>query len=284
MRYSTLVEASYDKQRTILDGMYQLFPVGEEQHGIQLESIGATIGGVGDAPQAIKSAMVTARDAFLEAGIIAYHRAQIPGQQGRKSHLTLLVPHYQAKEMLDKWQKDRLMKPWTGKPRRNPPKAIKASAAITNGETTGSRAFGEAMALSQKEDEPVKAIAGPDAPLPLAALAPLRRDESYALVTAARQYAGRRKAIHDKIRELKDQGISLKMDVEDAFDFTTDERLESVSLILPYLDQVERFAENALRRVEEGNSTERQLKAQIEGLRRELRRHQTEPTVVHAER
>lgn len=64
-------------------------------------------------------------------------------------------------------------------------------------------------------------------------LRPLRKDESLAIVEAARQYLGRKQLKAQKLKELRDGGINVP---DNAIPLARDERLENVLLTLPYID------------------------------------------------
>lgn len=133
----------------------------------------------------------------------------------------------------------------------------------------------ERVAIATKPDEEVRAIAGPDRPSPFATLAPLRKDEPGALVEAARQYASRSGRIHDQIDKLmataKELGITLNPDMlAGGVQLETDERLESISLVLPYIDKLEARVVRLTAEL-----TEMRGKGDLETLRNENRRLKT---------
>lgn len=113
-----------------------------------------------------------------------------------------------------------------------------------------------------ERDQPVEAISGPDAPSPLASLAEARRDESYAIVEAARQYLGRSDRMETQIHALLGQARELGLTVDEAALRSSispdkpDERLEAITLALPYIDRLER-------RISRAEETITKLRAQL---------------------
>lgn len=102
-----------------------------------------------------------------------------------------------------------------------------------------------------KEAAPVKdfetvAIVGDDPVSAMAALHEARRDESYALVEAARQYTTRATRMDQQVEGLLAQARELGLHVDEAAlrasisPVARDERLEAVALVLPYIDGLER--------------------------------------------
>lgn len=104
--------------------------------------------------------------------------------------------------------------------------------------------------------EDTKAIAGPDAPKPLASLASLRKDEPGALIEAARQYSKRDTEIRSRIQALSESAKALGIEVnEDAvmlgIKMPEDERLATIGLVLPVIDRQEKTIERLTSTVEE---------------------------------
>lgn len=106
--------------------------------------------------------------------------------------------------------------------------------------------FGHPVTIASRDEEVTRAIAGPEVRETLADVAPvglraLRKDESVALIEAARQYHNRNGAVHKKLDELAaladEIGITFsKEKALESIQFDTDDRLEAISLVLPYID------------------------------------------------
>lgn len=111
------------------------------------------------------------------------------------------------------------------------------------------KATSEPRKPRKAEVEDIKAIVGPDAPV-LADIMPkevrdLRKDEPAALIEAARQYANRtltvQGGLNDLAKKLADLGIAFDIEkAQEAFHFEEDERLETIALVLPTIDRLER--------------------------------------------
>lgn len=140
----------------------------------------------------------------------------------------------------------------------------------------------ERVTIAKDKAEDTRAVAGPEAPKPLAALAPLRKaDDATALVEAARQYANRTDNIDDSVTKLMTAAKSLGVEIDEAalrlsIHILPDERLETISLVLPVIDRLERTVERLTATVEQmrekAKETERltienrRLRARVEGL------------------
>jgi hypothetical protein len=127
------------------------------------------------------------------------------------------------------------------------------------------------LAVRVDRDQPVEAIAGPDKPNPFAALAPLRKDESYALVEAARQYNQRDTKVNERIegllRQAKEFGLTVdETALRNSITIARDERLETVSLVLPYIGMVE----SQLANYQEQNERLRKQLSDMEKTQREI--------------
>jgi hypothetical protein len=109
------------------------------------------------------------------------------------------------------------------------------------------------VVLASSDAEVTRAIAGPEPENPFLILRGLRKDESAALVEAARQYLDRAKLVQTKLGELEAAGIHIDMS---AVKFDKDDRLETVALTLPYIGRLESEIHNYVN--------------QIEGLRRKI--------------
>ena len=182
----------------------------------------------------------------------------LPG--GRHYNYTILVPYDEALDRLVKDQAERDAAATTNR------KAGAKRGARKRTET-GTAAFRKRLAenAGRLPDETV-AIVGPDADDGLAAkvpaaqlrkLAETRKDEPAALVEAARQYVARPKSninamLADLEAEAEKLGITFDREqflrdwpgFADATESETDERLEAIALVLPYIDALERRSEH----------------------------------------
>lgn len=113
------------------------------------------------------------------------------------------------------------------KTREEAHESLKAEQLASSGEKGSSKPRPESI---------LRHVAGPDdVESKFENLRPLRKDESLALVEAARQYLGRKQLKAQKLKELRDGGINVP---DSAIPLARDERLESVTLTLPYIDSL----------------------------------------------
>lgn len=119
------------------------------------------------------------------------------------------------------------------------------------------------VAIATKPDEVTRAVAGPDAPKPLAALSSARKpDEAIALVAAARQY-NRGDRIAEQVTALQKAAETLGITIDPqvfaaGIKVEHDERLETVALLLPYIDSLESRIERMGRQLSESRDKVRE--------------------------
>lgn len=220
MRLSTHVQKRFDTEAEVLRGLYDLMEPGKEEQ-IGSRSVSEALG--------IKQNQVDAAQRhFRQMGILSA-RLEYPGG-GRISYWKLEVSSKgRALDMLATEHKRELLEgPWDANlaPKYRPRKVKEAPKEAPS----------DGLALaSDKSDDEVRAIAGPDAPSPFAVLAPLRKSESGALVAAAQQYRDRHALLATKLKELREAGINVD---EKAITLARDERLETIMLVLPYIEDL----------------------------------------------
>lgn len=197
-----------------------------------------------------KIAVRRTRELLVEVAVLRTRRV-VPEGQSRpvtaKTEWTLSRPLGEAKGRLTvKWQRDdahthELMSqpnPAKGRKRRAP-------AATESMHLNGNGAYTNATvsAANHPESELVH-VSGPDAPAPLASLAPERKDDPGALVEAARQYANLHTQVERKLKELEGMGIHVEWEkVAKAVQLPSDPRLQAVADALPYIERLERVNE-----------------------------------------
>ena len=228
------------KRRLILDRIYDLLDVGVEARELSAamfadDNISAHT--VGDYTREMDKAGILRRR-------MEYGTPKNGLRTGRHFHWTLLVPKRRAIEILDVLDATEIAN--IDRARR---KAGKKAAQT--------RKNGIDKAIRVVDDEPVEAIIGPDAPNQFEVLRPYRRvvAEPYALVEAARQYANRTNTMSSKIDALLAQARELGMTVDEAtlrgsVVFDSDDRLDVVVLVLPYIDQLEAATARLIGQVE----------------------------------
>lgn len=240
MKITKAVQRKFDTQERILGKLYDLFPVGEEQHKASIKALSTTM-------EESEGPMAMSLKTFNDLNILS-RRTTYPGFQDQTTHLTLLVPIHEARELLAGWHTEIRdtphPKPYPsggkGESRLNAggrkPKQPDLDLSLDLGQD-------DKVALATKpasEGEELVAVAGPEkGDSPWEVLRPLRKDQSRALVEAARQYKNKSTFLRTKIEELRGEGFHVE---ESMFRFDIDERLEFVGLVLPYVDSL--IAEN----------------------------------------
>jgi hypothetical protein len=209
--------AAQEKSRKAIHGMYQLLaPVGQEStESVNYKSLAAAIGVEPYLLQRIITLLAK------KGALVRRYRGHV-GQPsaGKSSYWTLTVPEEEAvKIMISDWKN--LYQP-TPKPKETPAKEIAADAVVV---------------ADERSPEEVRAIAGPENKNePFEVLRHLRRDESAAQVEAVRQYIDRAAFLDQKLDELAKAGITVN---RAAIVFERDERLETLALLLPYINNLE---------------------------------------------
>jgi hypothetical protein len=96
------------------------------------------------------------------------------------------------------------------------------------------------VTVAQTEKEETRAIAGPEPKKTFTILAPLRKDEPRAFIEAARQYANRQTAVEKEYQSLVTMGLQVDRELFfKAISLPRDETLETVSLVLPLITELE---------------------------------------------
>lgn len=140
----------------------------------------------------------------------------------------------------------------------------------------------ETVVVAAKAEEETRAIAGPDRPSSFEALRPLRKaDDATALIEAARQYANRSGKVSEQLAALKKMARELGVEIDESvvlsgISLIPDDRLETISLVLPVIERLERDNARLIKTLAEVNdkakTTEhlqienRRLKARVEAL------------------
>jgi hypothetical protein len=248
---TTMIDKAQEKERATLDALYERLEVGKEALDMSSKTLGAEIG-VGDRA-------APAITLFEELGILRrrmeYGNATTNGLPfGRHYHWTLVVPKDEAVTKLAANQAERraasLAAIEAGRKKQGKThaensaarKAAKAAAVVT-----------PAVTLATDDTEEVRAIAGEEPDRHLGSLMnesirALRKDDAAALIEAARQYTKRTTSIDAKIDELAklaaEVGISFDREkAHDAVRYDTDERLEAIKDVLPYIEKLEASVE-----------------------------------------
>lgn len=215
------------------------------------------------------SRAATLQELGILARVIHYGRLQPNGtyKMGRFAMWNLLMEHGDARVAVTAWEEAFMAgevflthSVRSAKLKKKPTQKDQMPAVMVEAMRTG-RSPGEIEAeltvLATNDKEDTKAIAGPDAPSPMAALAPLRKaDDATALIAAARQYATRTDTLADRIAALKTAAAELGIEIDEAammrgIHVVPDERLETVSLVLPVINTLESKVERLSAQVAE---------------------------------
>lgn len=253
------IAAARAKHVAAIEGIYDLLGVEKEQQSGYHQM--ADVLGIPDASVGHVTSWMR------KAGFLTARSAGMPdGSFGKSSWWTLHGSKEECVAALKKsWGKPGVRKPAATAAAPDPDTAIPPVDMQTDHRynppsTTSER--NEAVALATKDDEEVRAIAGPEPESPFAVLRALRKDESGALVEAARQYANRAKLVDQKLGELEAAGIHVD---RGAVKMDKDERLEAISLVLPHINSLE----NALHNFSEQNEGLRKKMADYDQMRRD---------------
>lgn len=232
------------KRRVTLDRIYDVLDVGVEARMVTNEMFAA--------PQLSAHTVGDYVRTFEEAGILTRRCEWLASSDnyrfGKRWHWTLQKPHAEAVAILDRIDEQEL---------EAADRNFKAAISTKVAKSKEVR-FTDGSAVRVVDGQPVEAISGPDAPSPFDVLRPYRRivSEPYALVEAARQYRDRGSKIDSRINALLEEAADLGLKVdEDALraaivPVAHDERLETIVLALPYIEQLEAATARLLGQVE----------------------------------
>lgn len=218
-------------ERQWLAALYKKWTVQEEQADVNYVRLAEDIG-------ASSASFLKATHIYRELGILI---TRLTYDRGRHSFWTLAVPQDEAMQRLAEYHAGEETRVTTPKPKPEP------------------------------KPEPVSelvASVGGNAESPFTPLASLRKDDQEALIAAARQYASRKTMLTEMLGQLERAGITANTD---AFNFTYDERLESIALVLPAIDRRQRQIEALEDRIQRYADQARPREQRIEDLEREIR-------------
>ena len=238
MDYGTRNER-FEKERRVLDKIYELVPVGQEFVCTSMTIYNAFEDFPSSPGQFTRYVSeVEKAGVFTRRYTMVTDNSRPDGRNGKVAYWTLLVDHDKARALLQESQEARM------------------------------RATDEMLAQPRKPRKPqgfsqpetTVAIVGPDAPTLAEAMSrqvrDLRKDETGALLEAARQYANRKDSAMGKLQELAKtmEELGIRFDADKAaaaMHFEEDERLETIALILPYVERLERVNEQLANQVAE---------------------------------
>lgn len=230
----TQIKRKHTKRREVLDRIYDVLDVGVEARMVTCEMFASP--GIG------RHTVAEYSRAFENMGILTRRYEYLThGKEhvGKRWHWTLRKTHAEALAILDKLDAAELTTADLN--------FAKAMAEKTTRPRRITEQQADVVAVRIEHDEPVEAIVGPDSPNPFDVLRPYRRvvSEPYALVEAARQYRDRSTKMDGGIKDLLDQAAELGLKVDEEAlraaisPIERDDRLETIALVLPYIDQLE---------------------------------------------
>lgn len=155
---------------------------------------------------------------FRHLGIMEHSYVAHQGGRGRASRYRLVLPMNETEMILDKfgWENITTFKE-DETPRRH-----------------------RVAVASPRDGGDLRATSGPEAPSPMDTLRPLRFNESAAQVEAARQYLAKVSFVDEQIAEFKSRGIRID---RSAFKIQRDSVLDAITLVLPYVNSLEKQIE-----------------------------------------
>lgn len=252
VKITSTIQRRMDGEVRLLEKMYATWEVGETAEWMGIRKAVEMF----EEPEGmIANALIVLDDLGILKRELTY-----PGFQKQKSDWTLLIPKHEAMQRLTEWHREVAMSPTYLKYPKH-----KTQTRAPKEEATAPEERVAVAAKPASEGQELVAVAGPDAESPFAALRALRKDESKALVAAARQYADKGKFLEAKIAELRSEGFEI---AEGALSLKRDERLEQIAYTLPYIDALERENERLLSQVNGSRGAIREL----EDLRRNYHR------------
>jgi hypothetical protein len=250
------IQKRFNAEDEFLTKLYDKFEVGVPQEGMSIK----------------KACEITGMsDGQIAAAIIVLDDLGVVGREMRYDEFqkmnviwTLLVSRKEAWQTLQSWHQKVADSPVNMRYPKHQPRTRRTKAQIEaekNGRTAAPilSLMPEQVTVADEpatEGEELVAVAGPERESPFTALRGMRKDESKALVEAARQYANKGKFLEDKIAELRAEGFEV---AEGALTIKRDERLEAVALAVPYVESLERLNERLLGQAESGRTAHREL-------------------------
>jgi hypothetical protein len=242
------MERKQTARRMFVTGVYNILSVGvEHPEPLSSELIANIIGNPEITQSKAKDASLDIEQAGILSRRVVYGGTTNGLKIGRNVFWKINVDLDEAMAILDKLDRDEI-----DAARVNTSNAMKKVAAARKEkrkETTtppANKVTVDAVTIRTNRDgEAVEAIVGPDdRNSAFEALRSLRKDESFALVEAARQYNTRSSEIEKQINHMIEnaKALGIRMDenmLRASVTLEIDTRLEDVSLVLPYITQLE---------------------------------------------
>lgn len=246
------IATRFENEERLLAKLYDLMKVGETNEWMSIRKAVELF----EMPEGtISNSLIV----FDDLGILK-REISWPDFQKQKVDWTLLVDRKEAEQRLATWHEKVRMSPTYLKfPKHEVQPRSSTVAKREERQAEQPREERPQVAVATKpatEGQELVASAGPEAESPFAALRSMRKDESKALIEAARQYANKGKFLEDKIEELRREGFEV---APGALSIKRDERLEAVALAVPYVDALERENTRLLNQMNNGREAIREL-------------------------
>jgi hypothetical protein len=213
-----LQEKNFEKQRAFLVDLYKVLEVGKEVRTSMAQISDAT----GYEPNIVSYVLNVLRHKNGYAIRTEYGAYGSASGLGKRSYWTLLIPYDRAERYLREWQDNN----------RSSTHRSRSSARKTVIERKKSEVAKQPVAMSFGDDAPRS--------IDIQRFSPANKEPG-ALVAAAKQYSEKFPVVQKALDTLKSGGLTID---EEAFfkamNLQKDDRLETIALILPYIDQMER--------------------------------------------
>lgn len=191
-------------------------------------------------------AMINLKTLLDELGILHSYNIYNPiidgkRRMGRMGVWKLVKPRDEAMQLLEEWAAKG--ERWEYEKRSG--YVPKAPTKVKREPVPEPKEAPVAIATSDKEE--TRAIAGPEPDKTFASLASLRKDEPAALIEAAKQYANRQSAVEKEYQSLVTMGLTVDREkFFEAISLPRDEFLETISLVLPIITNLQNKNEHLL--------------------------------------
>jgi hypothetical protein len=247
---SKQISNKFEAEERLLGKLYDSMEVGKT---VEWMSIKKAIELFDEKEGTLASALIVFDDLGILGRNITY-----PDFQKQNVAWTLLVPRKEAEKLLADWHEKVRMSPTYLKFPKHEPKtrASRKNGVEAEVPTEPTREQVAVATRPATEGQELVASAGPEAPNPFTALRAMRKDESKAVIEAARQYANKGAFLEKKIAELREEGFEV---AEGALSIKRDDRLEAVALAVPYVEALERENERLLNQASSGRTAIREL-------------------------
>ena len=238
-------QAANERYMKTLRKLYALLDYDKVHDGVNYSTLAKTI-------ESPAWEMLNLKNTLNEIGILettVTYNDIVDGKvlNGRRAHWRLTVPLEEAERQLTEWAAKGLSWEYEKRPGYVVKAPFARSKRKASAEPVPEPRNEPTVTIATTEKEETRAIAGPEPEKTFAALASLRKDEPTALVEAARQYANRHLAVEKEYQSLVTMGLVVdKEKFLESISLPRDETLETISLVLPLVTQLQSKNESLL--------------------------------------